>query len=149
MEKLLYLDNCMFNRPYDNQLFIRIRLETEAKLYIQKQIFNGVYTLIWSFILDYENEYNPYTYRKNEISKWKGIAKQNVKYSDDIVTKAEYLQQFGLKSKDALHIASAIYSKCDCFLTTDDKILNKNKHIEEIEIISPIRFIELEETKYD
>lgn len=28
----VYLDNCMFNRPFDDQGHIRIRLETEAKL---------------------------------------------------------------------------------------------------------------------
>ena len=34
----VYLDNCMFNRPFDDQGQIRIRLESEAKLYIQDQI---------------------------------------------------------------------------------------------------------------
>lgn len=28
----VYLDNCMFNRPFDDQSHIRIRLEAEAKL---------------------------------------------------------------------------------------------------------------------
>ena len=31
---LLYLDNCCFNRPYDNQSHLLVRLETEAKLHI-------------------------------------------------------------------------------------------------------------------
>lgn len=31
----IYLDNCCFNRPYDDQTQIRISLETQAKLYIQ------------------------------------------------------------------------------------------------------------------
>jgi hypothetical protein len=34
----IYLDNCVFNRPFDNQNAIRIRLEAEAKLYIQSLI---------------------------------------------------------------------------------------------------------------
>ncbi len=34
----IYLDNCCFNRPYDNQSQIRIHLETEAKLHIQELI---------------------------------------------------------------------------------------------------------------
>ena len=34
----IYLDNCCFNRPFDNQTDIKIRLETEAKLYIQQLI---------------------------------------------------------------------------------------------------------------
>lgn len=31
----VYLDNCVMNRPFDDQSHIRIRLEAEAKLYIQ------------------------------------------------------------------------------------------------------------------
>ena len=35
----IYLDNCVFNRPFDEQTSIRIKLETEAELYIQNKIF--------------------------------------------------------------------------------------------------------------
>ena len=34
----VYLDNCCFNRPYDNQDHLSIKLETEAKLRIQEMI---------------------------------------------------------------------------------------------------------------
>jgi len=34
----IYLDNCCFNRPYDNQDSVAVRLETEAKLYIQEDV---------------------------------------------------------------------------------------------------------------
>ena len=52
-----------------------------------------------------------------------------------------------LKSKDALHIACAIEGKAEYFLTTDDKILKKGKHIKEIKIIDPIEFIKILEAK--
>ena len=32
MNELVYLDNCCFNRPYDNQLHPLVKLETQAKL---------------------------------------------------------------------------------------------------------------------
>ena len=35
---VIYLDNCCFNRPFDDQKQIRIQIETEAKLYIQREI---------------------------------------------------------------------------------------------------------------
>jgi len=39
MQKIrVYLDNCCFNRPYDNQTNLLIYLETEAKLFIQNLI---------------------------------------------------------------------------------------------------------------
>ena len=34
----IYLDNCCFNRPFDEQSWIRIMLETEAKLRIQEEV---------------------------------------------------------------------------------------------------------------
>lgn len=51
----LYLDNCMFNRPFDDQSNIKILLEAEAKLNIRENIRLGHYELVWSYILDYEN----------------------------------------------------------------------------------------------
>ena len=44
----VYLDNCSFNRPYVEQTMLKIRLETQAKLDIQKQISDGKIELVWS-----------------------------------------------------------------------------------------------------
>lgn len=32
----LYLDNCCFNRPYDDQSQVRVQLETLAKLHVNE-----------------------------------------------------------------------------------------------------------------
>lgn len=40
----IYLDNCCFNRPFDDQSQIRVRLEAEAKLKIQADIQDGAYS---------------------------------------------------------------------------------------------------------
>lgn len=45
MKYTIYLDLCCFNRPYDDQTFQRIYLETEAKLFVQEQIKEGTHTL--------------------------------------------------------------------------------------------------------
>ena len=34
----VYLDNCSYNRPYDDQSQMRIHLETQAKIHIQDMI---------------------------------------------------------------------------------------------------------------
>jgi hypothetical protein len=47
----LYMDNCCFNRPFDDQSQLRIRLESEAKLKIQEEIRAGNFQLAWSYIL--------------------------------------------------------------------------------------------------
>ena len=38
----VYLDNCCYNRPFDDQGQVRVRLETEAKLRIQALMRTGV-----------------------------------------------------------------------------------------------------------
>lgn len=52
---------------------------------------------------------------------------------------AESLRHKGIKTFDALHIACAVYAKCDYYLTTDKKLLNTP--IPEIKIIDPIDFV--------
>jgi hypothetical protein len=42
----VYLDNCCFNRPYDDQSHLVIRLETEAKIQIQNSTKSGEIELV-------------------------------------------------------------------------------------------------------
>ena len=137
----IYLDNCMFNRPFDEQSHIRIRLETEAKLAIQEEIRRGTYQLIWSYILDYENNKNPFQERKEQIIKWKKYAIADVEENTDIINTAILLNNEGLQKMDSLHIACAIFAKADYFLTTDDKVNKKASTIANIKIADPIDFI--------
>ena len=135
----IYLDNCSFNRPFDPQSQLKIKLETEAKLYIQSEIINGRFELAWSYILEYENSENPYQERKETILIWKNIAVINCDANEDVVKLAEEFGSIGLKAKDALYLACAIYTNCEFFITTDAKVLNKT--IERIKVINPIDFI--------
>ena len=141
----LYLDNCCFNRPFDDQTQLKISLESQAKLAVQDMILKGKHSLIWSYILEYENMNNPFELRKDSIGKWKDLAEKNILANDEIIKLAEALVKKGLKPKDALHIACASYADCDYFITTDAGILKK--HIEVIKTINPIDFIS--ETEVD
>ena len=115
----LYLDNCCFNRPYDDQLSFRVRIETEAKLKIQEEIRNGSYQLVWSYILDYENLKNPFQERREQIGKWKAHASVDIVENAKILTLAKELQYKRFKKFDSLHIACAIFANSDYFLTTE------------------------------
>lgn len=135
----IYLDNCCFNRPFDDQTQLTIYLESQAKLYIQHQIINKEHELVWSYILEYENKQNPFEIRRNAIIEWKNIAGEIVVENQSILEFAERLLSKGIKAKDALHIASAVCSGCDYFITTDKRLLNAV--IKEIKICNPIDFI--------
>ncbi|MCX6584691.1 MAG: PIN domain-containing protein [Candidatus Aminicenantes bacterium] len=141
----IYLDNCCFNRPFDDQSQIKIRLESEAKLYIQAAIYSNEIELAWSYILDYENYCNPFEERKNSIKKWRDLATTDIEESGWIIQQAQVIMNLGVKSKDALHVACAIASKCDYFLTTDERLIKKLKNFQEIVVINPLQFISLKE----
>ncbi len=137
----LYLDNCMFNRPFDDQSSLVIRLESEAKLAIQESIRSGEHELIWSYILDYENEQNPFWERKEQIGHWRKYAKHDITETPSLIEQARQLHQLGLKAMDALHIACAVTAEADCFLTTDKGILKKAAIVQTLAIKHPIDFV--------
>lgn len=137
----VYLDTCCYNRPYDDQTQLRINLEAQAKLYIQKQIVDGKLDLIYSFISVYENSQNPFSIRKNAISDFFSNA---VTYIDEtnvdvIKSRAEGIMKTGIKTKDALHVSCAIEAKADFFVTTDIRLLKYSSN--EVKIINPIDLI--------
>lgn len=137
---LIYLDNCCFNRPFDDQSQVRVRLETEAKLAVQERIRNGKIALAWSYGMDIENAANPFEHRRASIAAWRGVATVDVCESDEIVARAETLTQFGFRPKDALHISCAIDASCQVFLTTDIGILKRADHVQELAIVNPVDY---------
>jgi len=143
MIKRLYLDNCSFNRPYDDQTLLKNHLEAEAKLYIQKEILDNNYELAWSYMMDYEISLNPFSDRKNQIIKWKNIAVVDIDESEKVIAMANGIMTKNIKPKDSLHLACAVEAGCNCFITTDSKILNKS--IDNIIVIDPIDFIKMME----
>ncbi len=138
----LYLDNCCFNRPFDDQNQLKVFLETQAKLDIQEKILLGQHHLIWSYILDYENEQNPNKMIKQEIAQWEMKALVIAEASDLVLEQARLLMQSSINLKDALHVACAIVTDADYFISTDRKLLNKLSKLNLIRAVNPITFIE-------
>lgn len=137
----IYLDLCCFNRPYDSQTATRIKLETEAKLYIQSAVLDGKLALVWSFMLDYENSANPYPSHREAIAEWKTLAKHYIPVLDNIRERGAIIStNTGIKSKDALHVACAIEAKSDYFITTDRALFKKAQSLPEIKAVNPIDF---------
>jgi len=135
----IYLDVCAFNRPFDEQNQLKVRLETEAKLFIQQAIAIGMYELVWSYILEYENNQNRLDDRRNAIYDWKKIAKIHCVEQEQIVEYAERLKGLNVRTKDALHIACAVYAKADYLITTDKQLFNLR--LNDIRIVNPLTFL--------
>ena len=139
----VYLDNCCYNRPYDDQEQERIALESQAKLKIQAAIREGVLELATSYMTAYENDKNPYEMRRNNIQTFQErYATAHVIDTADgkILDMAREIEATGVKHKDACHVACAILSQCDFFLTTDDRLLKYRS--DAIKLENPIDFQE-------
>jgi RNase P subunit RPR2 len=135
----IYLDHCTYNRPFDDQNNIKNQLETSAKLYIQDQIRQGKYDLVWSYMSDFENNSNPNIENKKSIQIWENISRYKCKSSESILTRGRNIVEKGIRANDALHIACAIESQCEYFITTDTGLTNKK--IDGIKIVNPIDFV--------
>ncbi len=134
----VYLDNCCYNRPYDDQTQIRIHLETEAKLHIQDMIKNGELALVTSYVLEYENGKNRFSHKRRAISDFMNANESyyvGTEKEAEIKKIAEDIVKTGVKSLDALHVASALLAGSDYFVTTDDRLLKYTT--DKIQIVTP------------
>jgi len=54
-------------------------------------------------------------------------ATEHIGFTESILSRAKELEQFNIKSFDALHVACAESAKADVFLTTDRRLINAAK----------------------
>ena len=137
----VYLDNCCYNRPFDDQSQLRVQLEIEAKLRIQRLMKAGVVEYAWSKVLDYELGQSPYYDQIEEICDWAEWATIYVDMDDVIAAEGAAIMRYGIKRMDALHLASAKAAGCDWFLTTDRGILKHVTSLGGMKVANPIDFV--------
>lgn len=121
----VYLDVCCLNRPFDDRTQDRIHLEAEAILTILKYIEKKQWWMINSDAIIYEVNKIPDPERKTKVQFTLSNTNDYVQINEQILRRAKQIQQLGVKSFDALHIACAEAAQADIFLTTDDKLLKK------------------------
>lgn len=136
------MDNCCYNRPYDDQTQLRIALETQANLHIQNLIRDKKIELVSSYVLLYENSKNPYEMRRKVI---RSFLKENVTIyigvnrSNEVKAIADEIISTGIRTADAYHVACAILGETDYFLTTDDRLLKYKT--DRLILLNPMEFI--------
>jgi predicted RNA-binding protein associated with RNAse of E/G family/predicted nucleic acid-binding protein len=140
----IYLDNCCYNRPFDDFTIGKNALEANAKIYIQSLVKYKSVALYYSFMSQIEIADSPYEERKKYILDFvetNAVGFVGKKRFEEIETLSEEIIQTGVKKKDATHLACSIISGCDYFITTDKRVLNYKT--EKIKIINPINFMEI------
>jgi len=113
----LYLDICVYNRPFDNQHQERIALETSAFIYILR------------------------------LTSYFCLAKDFIKVDYKDLGRGRYVVALGFSAMDALHLTLAEKQNVDYFITCDDSIIKlyrKHQDIMKIKVVSLLEFISLE-----
>ena len=143
----IYLDLCVYNRPFDDQSQPRIFIEATEFLLILSEVVGRELTLISSFVLEDENIRSPFIMRRDKISDILKVASEYVSYSEKLKNRAKEIEKTGIMSIDALHIACAEMAKADFFVTCDDVLVRKgitNKENFKVRIIGLMEFIDKE-----
>lgn len=138
----IYLDNCCYNRPFDDQTQERIHLESEAILTVLQRGQSGIYTIVGSDVLQLEIERMHDVVKKQQVKDLYKVSDTHILYTKEIKERAkEVRKQSKIKTFDSLHIASAEMGEVDVMLTTDDKLEKMSGKLDlKIRVMNPLKF---------
>ena len=140
----IYLDTCCYNRRFDENIPSELIPEKLAIYKIQEHIVQKKIQLVTSFMLHYEilgiKDENKRSYIEFFIKHYKKMY-VGVDFIDILDKKVENIIKSGIKHKDAYHLASAIFTECDYFLTFDKRLLKFN--YDKMIIMNPVDFVKL------
>ena len=138
----IYLDNCCYNRPFDDQTQERIHLESEAILTILKRGQLNVYEIVGSEMLELEMERMGDETKKRKVKELYQVTHMHVAHTDEIKKRSEDIMKISkIRTFDSLHIAAAESANADVLLTTDDKMSNMASKLElKVKVQNPLQF---------
>ena len=123
--KTIYLDVCVLSRPFDDQSFLRIRLETEAANLILSQVRNEKYRLVVSPTHWVEITAISDLFERTELQERLKIFGEYLNVDLAVTRKrAEELYDLNFGLADAAHVAFA--EQCGVeFISCDDYLIKK------------------------
>ena len=140
----IYLDVCCLNRPFDDQVQDRVRLESEAVLSILNHSKAKGWRLLNSEVINIEISKMPDNDKRQKVTILSIMLQSNIVVDEDIERRAIELENLAFKPFDALHIACAEKGKADILLTTDDDFLRKAsqcKNTLKVKVENPVRWL--------
>ena len=145
MPKLIYLDVCALSRPFDDQGFMRIRLETEAVNLILSKVKEGKFSLLVSSAHDVEIRAIDDAVERIKLQTV--INEMGVRTKGDLRkmrARTEELVRLGFGAGDAAHLAFAEFHSAE-FVTCDDRVIRKSlRHKIGVWCGNPVSFCEKE-----
>ncbi len=126
----IYLDNCCYNRIFDDRSNSQIYFERNSVMLILELIEKASVELVGSEMLIKEmNEVND-SYKKFLLQMMYGLCSEEIRVNSAILDRAEEIRHSSnIKYKDSIHLACAETAKADALLTTDKKFINNANRI--------------------
>lgn len=126
----IYLDVCAIQRPFDDGGQQRVRDETAALLAVIKLIEKGVIDLVGSFALEFEDDANSDTIRRDFTETVLSLAAERVEPTAAVQRRTDTFKALRLGTWDAAHLAAAVEARVDFFCTCDDWLLRRARKID-------------------
>jgi predicted nucleic acid-binding protein len=142
--KRLYLDNCCYNRPYDDLTQERIHLESEAIVAIIKRGRQHIDEIVGSDIIDLEMEQSDDESRKEKVKILYAVIVDKAHYDKSVYDRSVEIKCMNkaIRSMDSLHLASAESGHADILLTTDDKFERACAKIKlGVTVMNPLKYM--------
>ena len=139
----IYLDNCCYNRPFDDMTQEKINLETNAIEAILKKYIDKKIEIYKSMAIDFEiSKITDSAKRRQVEDLYDALNLKEIIYSQAIRKRAIELREYNIKDMDALHIAFAESKNIDYLITTDKLLINACTRANlKLKVINPIEFI--------
>ena len=138
---LLYLDNSVLNRPFDDPDIGTNKLEAEVLSLIVKLAQKNKVKIVNSSVIEYENSLNKNPERKKFVMEILKEAKHHQNIDESIRKQAEiFNKKMNIASIDALHLAAAEKANVDVFISCDYDIIKQYKG--KVKVINPMEFIQ-------
>ena len=139
----IYLDNCCYNRPFDNKEQERVHKEIRAIFSIFLDSKTKGVSILGSSIL--QNEISKITNVKkkaNILSLCEQFLSETINIDNNVFNRSkEIMSNSNIKQMDALHLASAEKGNADLFVTVDDKLIKASKKIAlNMKVINPVDY---------
>jgi len=144
-KKAIYLDVCVLSRPFDDQSYLRIRLETEAVNLILSKVKSSEYTLVVSPVHWEEIKAISDIFERIDLQERLSTMGEPIKIDLDIARKrADELCELNFGIADAAHVAFAEQGGAE-FISCDDSLIKKClRHNVKIWCGNPVAFCEKE-----
>lgn len=140
----IYLDNCCYNRPFDDQSQPRIREETNSIVEIIARTKKDNNIILGSSILKIEIGKISDPQKFDAVMDfYEDTVSETIHATPEISERAlEIINQANIGNMDALHLLSAEFGDAEIFLTTDDKLIKACRSLTlKIQILNPIAYL--------